>query len=158
MKINGKKIEGANYEYIVFPRPTGDIAFKAQAVLDMQPFHDMVPSPKPGKKMVPGGKILEDYDDATYKGAVAQFAEKRYAYIVLKSLEATPGLEWETVQLTDPSTWMNWETETKGAGLSSNEVNQLQLGIATANSLNQDKLDEARNRFLVSLAEEQAPS
>lgn len=156
MKLKGKKVEGANYEYIVIPRPDGDLVFKAQAVLDMKPFREMCPEPKPPTVMLPGGVKKEDFDDKNFKGAVKQFAEKRYAYIVLKSLECTPELEWETVNINKPETWLNWEQEIKDAGFSVQEVIAIQTGIATANALNQDKLDEARNRFLLSL-EAQAP-
>ncbi len=152
MKLNGKVVTGVNYEYIVIPRPDGDLVFKAEAVLDMKPFHDMCPVPKPAKIMLPGGEQKEDMNDATYKAAVSQYSEKRYAFIVISSLKATPTLEWETVQYTDPSTWLNWSEEMKAAKFTTNEINLIQLGVATANSLNQEKLDEARARFLVSLA------
>lgn len=153
MKLNGKKIEGSNYEYIVIPRPTGDLVFKAQAVLDMSLFHELCPLPKPGTILLPGGIKKEDLDDQRYKDALALHGERRYAFMVIQSLAATPELEWCTVKLSDPATWTGWDKEMKDAGFSTNEINHIQMGVATANCLNQEKLDEARLRFLASLAE-----
>lgn len=153
MKLNGKKIDTANFEYVVIPRQTGDLVFKCQAILEYKHFDELVPAPKPSKIMLPGGVMKEDPDDVTYKEAMKHYASLRYAYIVITSLQATDGLEWETVKYTDPNTWLNWETELREAKFTIGEINALQLGIATASSLNQDKLEEARNRFLASLVE-----
>lgn len=152
MKLKGKKIQGANYEWIVIPRPDGDLVFKAQAVLDMKGFNDRVQEPKPPKVMLPGGEKKEDTDDQRYKEAVKQYADMRYAYMIIKSLEATPEFEWETVNIDDAGTWLNWSKEFQDAGFTVSEINIIQFGVAAANSLNQDKLDEARARFLASQA------
>jgi hypothetical protein len=152
MKLRGKTISGPNIEYIVIPRHDGDLVFKAQAVLDMAEFEELVKLPKPGKKMLPGGKVVEDRDDAAFRSGVKDYADKRYAFIILKSLSATDGLEWDTVKLSDPDTWLGWDKEMEKAGCTFNEINLIQVGIAAANGLSQDKLDEARARFLASLA------
>jgi len=154
MKLKGKKIAGANYEWIIIPRPDGDLVFKAQAVLDMKPFTDTVQEPKPPKVLLPGGERREEYNDTRYKEAIKQYQEMRYAYMILKSLEVTPELEWETVDINKPETWLNWQTELKASGFNSTEINIIQYGVASANCLNQDKLDEARNRFLLSMEQE----
>jgi hypothetical protein len=158
MKLKGKKIQGANYEYIVIPRADGDLVFKAEAILDMEPFEQLCPMPKPGKVMLPGGETKEDFNGADYKKAIADRAEKRYSYIIIKSLQASTDLEWETVDFNNPETWGNWITELKESGFTTNEINLIQFGVATANNLSQDKIDEARNRFLASLAAAQVES
>ncbi len=152
MKMNGKEISGPNIEYVVIPRHTGDLVFKAQAVLDMSEFENLVKLPKPGKKMMAGGKIVDDREDATFRSGVKDYADKRYAFIILKSLSATEGLEWSTVRLSDPETWLGWEKEMEKSGFTFNEINLIQVGVASANGLSQEKLDEARARFLASLA------
>lgn len=152
MKMFGQKVEGPNVEYIVIPRGNGnDIVFKAQAVLDPAPFEAACKPPQPGKKMLPGGVIKEDHDDPIYKDAVKVYGDLRYSWIVIQSLKATEGLEWETVNYDDPSTWNNWEVELKAAGFTRTEIQYVMLGVANANALNQDKIDEARARFLLSV-------
>lgn len=157
MKMHGKTIEGLNIAYAVIPRHTGDLVFKCQAVLDMTEFEELVKMPKPGKKMLPGGKQVDDREDAGFRSGVKDYTDKRYAFIILKSLSATEGLEWDTVRLSDPATWLGWEKEMEKAGFSFNEINIVQVAVAEANSLNQEKLDEARARFLASLALAEQP-
>jgi hypothetical protein len=156
MKFKGRKVEGANYEWAVFPRPDGPIAFCARAVLDYKPFEDMVPLPRAPKIMVVGGAKKDDVDDQHYKAAISRHGNLRYAYLVVWSLKDSPGLEWETVRLTDPDSWLNWERELREAGFTSNEINILQMAIANANGLNSAKIEEARASFL--LSEASAPS
>lgn len=158
MKLKGKKIEGANFEWIVIPRPDGDLVFRAQAVLDLKGFSDRVAEPKPPKVMLPGGVKKEDVDDQRFKDAVTQYGEMRYAYTIIRSLEATPEFEWDTVKIDDPGTWLNWKAEFQEAGFTVGEINMIQFGIATANGLNQEKLDEARERFLASQAVQLNPA
>ena len=48
MKLAGRKIEGANVEYIVLPRGDGEpLVLKAQAILDYSPFDMLCPPPRP---------------------------------------------------------------------------------------------------------------
>ena len=73
--------------------------------------------------------------------------------MILKSLEATEGLEWETVKMDDPETWLNYEKELKDSGLSPIEVGRI-VGICmSANGLDERKMEAARDAFL---AEQQA--
>lgn len=152
MKLFGQKIEGPNVEYIVIPRGDGkDIVFKARAVLDTTAFENAVKAPRPSKKLLPGGVTKDDDKDPVYLDALKHFQDVRYSWIVIQSLKATDGLEWETVKEDDSSTWNNWETELKAAGFSSTEIQYVMLGVASANGLNQSKIEEARSRFLLSL-------
>ena len=158
MKMNGQTVSGPNIAYAVIPRHYGDLVFKAQAILDMEEFKKLVPEPLPGKKMLPGGKVVEDRDDKAFRSSVGRYADLRYAFIFLKSLSATEGIEWETIKLSEPDTWLNWEKELKDSGLSEPEIVQIQMAVAEANGLSQAKMDEARDRFLASLAEVQPKS
>lgn len=150
MKLAGKKIEGPNEEVIVIPRSgeDGDIVFIARSVLDMDDFEKFCPRPNPPIIRKRDGSRFEDRDDARYKKLMDEFASRHIAFMVLKSLEATPDLEWETVNMNDPSTWLNYETELKESGFSTIEINRIINGVITANCLNEAKLEEARKSFL----------
>lgn len=155
MKVNGRKISGANVEYIIIPRPDGDIVFKATAILDMQPFYDMCPQPKPPMVTYAGGEKKPDITDTAYLLSVKQYSELRYYFTIIWSLKDS-NIEFEKVQYTDPNTWLFFEDELKEAGFNFQEIQRIIFGTMTANSLNESKLEEARSRFLVSLAEASA--
>lgn len=149
MKYKGKKLQRPNREVIAIPRGDGeDIIFIAEAVLDFEKFEKVCPPPKPGIKLVKGGQKVPDFESAQFKSESVLYAQKRYHYIVLESLRTSPGLEWETVDYGDPSTWINWEKELKDSGFSETEINLIIFGVSNANCLNQTKIDEARTRFL----------
>src|SRR3954452_21424608 len=117
MKIGGKTPSGPNVEYCILPRgddPNDSIVFKAQAVLDMSNFDKICPPPKPTKKNVKGVWI-EDVERADYKALLEIYGNKRMIYMILKSLEATEGLEWDTVDLSDSSTWENYQKDLQNA-------------------------------------------
>lgn len=151
MKIFGRKIQGPNIEYIVIPRVDGDIVLKAEAVLSMKDFEEKVPLPKPPTVVLPGGATKADLSDPAYTSAIQQRNRIRYGYILTQSLKPTEGLEWETIQEDKPETLVNWEQELKDSGFSNPEINMIMEGVAAANGINQEKLDEARKRFLASL-------
>jgi hypothetical protein len=83
------------------------------------------------------------------------YGVKRMAYIVVKGLmDGTPDLEWETVDISDNTTWSNFRKELRDSGLSDIEINRLVNGALVANSLSERAVEEARKRFLAGL---QAP-
>ncbi len=153
MKIHGKKISGPNIETVVFPRNDGDIVFRAQAVLDYDDFEKLNPIPQPPQVLRPGGILSSDVEDKKYKAKIREWSLARTDFMVLKSLEATPGLEWETVDMSDHTTWDNYREEMKDAGLSPAEMGRIVEIVSTACGLNQDKIDEATKRFLAMEAE-----
>ena len=159
MKIAGQKIEGPNVETIVIPRGNGEpIVFQARAILDWSEFEKFCPEPKPRFKILKGGKKVKDLDAPSYKAEVEEHSRRRIAWIVLESLSATEDLEWETVDLNDPSTWHLFEDELKSAGFSAVEVHTIIQGALSANCLNERKLTEARESFLASQREATAQS
>ena len=154
MKIKGKKVSGANECIIVIPRGVGeDIILKARAVLDMDAFDKICPPPEPPVKMIPGGKKVSNPRSKGYLKEIERHSEKRLTYIILMSLQATEGLEWETVDLDDHSTWGNFRKELKDSGFSSVEVNRIIGDCVNVNALNDDKIEEARERFLLGAQE-----
>lgn len=154
MKIRGKKIEGANEAFIVIPRASSaDIVFKARAVLDMTPFEEMCPPPEPPRKMLAGGKEVKNFKDPGFLSQVDNYAVKRLSYIVLTSLEATEDLEWDKVDISDPTTWNNFRDEMREAGLSNVEIQRITAECINVNALNEDKIEEALERFLLEAQE-----
>ncbi len=154
MRLNGRVISGAAVEYIVIPRNDGDIVLKATAILDYDEFEKLCPEPKAPGVMKPGGQMSYDYNDRGYKHELEQRSEKRFGYLILKSLSATEGLEFETVSLTDPGTWHLWKDEFKNAGLTQGEISIITQGVLNANGVNEQRLKEARDRFLLTLSQQ----
>jgi hypothetical protein len=152
MKIKGKKIEGPNTQYVVIPRGDGeDIVFKVQAILDLTAFDQLCPAPEPPKKMLPGGKMITNPEDSNYIKEINDWARKRSDFIALTSLRATEELEWETVKYDNPSTWGNYRKELKDSGFSEFEIGRLINTTMEVNCLDEDKVEQARQRFLASL-------
>jgi hypothetical protein len=148
MKIHGKIIEGPAEEIIVFPRQSGDICFKAKAVLDYTDFEKACPVPEPPEVLRPGGIKSRDPNDPKYLGQIEEWAEHKSHWMILKSLEATDGLEFESVDMSDPSTWGNFKDELTRAGFSQADQGRLVTMVSTANGLNEAKIEEATQRFL----------
>ena len=154
MKIGGVVVEGPSEEVLVLPRPTsphGDIVIRCRAVLDMTHFHNMCPEPKAKPVLVAGG-FKPNEKDPGYLEQVANYSQLRFAYIALKSMEPSE-IEWETVVMDQPSTWTKWEGELKEAGISAIEINRIVACVMQANSLDEAKLEKARESFLLGLAE-----
>jgi len=147
MKINGAEVKGPAEEVLVLPRPTAeDLVFRAIAVTDMTEFEAMCPEPKPKAMLVAGG-WKKSLDNPEYIQAVGDHGVLRFAWILLKSLEPS-NIEWDTVERNKPSTWCNWDADMKAAGLSQTEVNHVVNCVASANALNEQKLEAARANFL----------
>lgn len=149
MKIGGREVKGPNVVTLVLPRGDDDqIVIMAQAVLDMEAFEKMFPSPVPPTVVVAKtGEKRPDFEDGKYKKKLEEHGTLRFNYMILKSLEATPGLEWDTVDMSNHETWKNYEEDLKNAGFSAPERNRINLAVFEANSLSEDKLKEARDRF-----------
>jgi len=152
MKIDGMEVNGPNEEILVIPRKDNDIVFKAIGVQSYEEFDALVSAPKaPGKRTKDGFKL--DLKDPTYREQSDLFGKKRFAYTILVSLEPS-NIEWETVKMEDPNTWLNWEQELRAAGFNEIEVQRIQHLVLEANCLSEDKLKEARERFLLGEGEE----
>lgn len=150
MKIAGKQVSGANIEYVILPRGDSDqLVFKAQAVLSYDNFDKMNPEPTPPQMIVAGGARVPNFESADYKTALVVHSTRKVAWMVLKSLEISE-IEWDTVKMEDPTTWENYTTDLRNAGLADVEINRIVNGVMIANCLNDAKIEEARKRFLTS--------
>ena len=151
MKIKGQKIEGPNEAIVVIPRAKGDLVFKMQAVLNTTEFETLCPEPTPPTiTRVGESKGSPDFRDKKYLAEFKVFSTRRFEYLILKSLEGTSELEWETVDMLDPTTWGNYQSELKAAGFTEIEIGRIVGGVLEANSLDDAKIEEARKRFLAS--------
>jgi len=159
MRIKDKVYNKPNIEVIVIPRSNDDnIVLKAQAILDFEIFEKLVPEPKPPVKVKAGGEKVFNVEDPGFKSAVEQRQRLQTYWIVLKSLEATDGLAWDTIDMGKPETWSNVEKELKSSGFSQVEIARIIRGCLAANSLDEARVEEARKSFLAQQREEQVKS
>lgn len=151
MKLASFTPTGPNIVEAVIPRPNGQaIMFKCQAVLDYSDFDTLCPVPKPPVRVYSNGRQELDYDDAKYKEKSEKWGKFRLGFVLMRSLAATEGLEWEHAKLGDPETWLNIENEFRSLFMTDAEIRYVIECVMEANSLNEDKLDEARKSFLAS--------
>jgi len=152
MKINGKEITKQGVETIVFPRPDGDLVFRAKPVTSFEDFDKLCPRPKAPEMLKPGNIRIEDVEDPKYKKAISDWADKRSNWMLLQSLGATEGLTWDSINPSDSETWKNFGKELETCGLSPIELTHLFDILITACGLTQDKIEEATKRFLAGQA------
>lgn len=148
MKIAGKKLDGPNVEVVVFPRQSGDIVIKAQAVLDESEFRELCPSPEAPIITRRDGTKFRDTDDKKYDEELSKWARRKVAWTMIKSLEATEDLEWETVSINDPETFENVNKELGEAGFTQAEQVRIMDAVNQVNGLDQSKIEEATKNFL----------
>ena len=153
MKIHGKTYDEPRVETVVIPRNGGDIIFKAKAILDYEPFEALCPGPMAPMVMRKGGEQFRDVEDAKFKTKVNEWAHNRTNWMIIESLKATDGLEWETVDPKNPTTWDNYIVELTKANFSNAEINRIVECVIDANGLNQKRIDEATERFLAGQAQ-----
>jgi hypothetical protein len=153
MKIKGKTIEQPAEEVIVFPRKSGNLVFKAKPVKNYEDFEKICPTPVPESILKPGGVQSQDVENPKYKKELDDWAACKTHWMILKSLSATPDLEWDTVDMSKPETYANYVKELEECGLTAIEVSKLFEIIQVACGLNQDKIDEATAAFLAGQVE-----
>ena len=151
LRIGNMVVDGPSEEILVLPRLQGDIVIRTRAVVDMKPFEALCPEPVPPKKLVKGGFQIDE-NNSGYIEALAKHGDNRFAFICIKSLEPSD-IGWERVDLSKPSTWCEWQKELAEAGMSSVEVNRILLAVMSANSLDENKLKQARESFVRGMRE-----
>lgn len=153
LRIGNVVVDKPSESVLVLPRDNGeDITIIARAVLSMEEFDLYCPKPQAKKAFVKGKGTIELVDDPEFRKQIASYGEKRFAFMALKSLEPSD-IDWQTVKMDRPETWTNWQQELKDAGLGQNEVDRITVCVMQANSLDERKLEEARQAFLHGLEE-----
>ncbi len=155
MKLSGHTFDKPAIVYCVLPRVDEDIVFHCGPVLDYDEYDALCPVPEPPMQFHKGGVKVPDIEDETYLMQVSNRSDQRISYIVLKSLQYTKDLTWETVDMRKPNTWANYEQELKDAYFTTTEVQRIMNACFEANSLSERRVEEARSNFLVGLEEEQ---
>lgn len=154
MKLYGEKFDGPNVAVLVLPRNGKDIVFKARAVLDYTRFDALCPKPMPKMVTLPGGGTKFLWDEKSYSVALDHWGKSRTAFTVVESLRATEGLEWEKVDYDNPTTWMDYQKELSEAFFADREIVRILQIVWEANGIDDEKLEEARQRFLLTQAAE----
>lgn len=149
MKIGNVEIT-SNEEILILPRVGGDLVIRAKAV-SLRDFEKICPEPEaPGIRTAEG--FSRDEKDKGYRALMDERDSKRLAYLCIASLEPSE-IEWNEVSLDKPGTWLNWSEELAAAGLSNVEINRIVNCVLSANSLDEDKIKEARDSFLLGQAQ-----
>jgi len=147
VKIKGFQ-PGPNIETIVLPRGDGSqIIFKARAVLDYSGFEKLCPSPQMPRSQRAGGDWFDNPDDDDYKKKSDDRSSLEIDWMIIESLKATDGIQWEQVDYEKPSSWKLWRDELKAAGFSKVEVGRIFNGVWAANSLDERLVKQARDSF-----------
>lgn len=146
MRIGGVTVEGVNECVMVLPRPGDDIIIKAKAVDNWDEFTKLCSEPKPNAILTRDGK-KDDLNAKDYLDQLEVYAARKMGYLVVKSLEPS-NIEWLTVEMDKPSTWINYESDFLASNLTQIEINMIADLVMEANQLDDEKLKEARDSFV----------
>lgn len=134
-----------NEETLVIPRGDAMVVFRARGLANMDDFEKLCPEPKPPGKLTRDGYVPDTNDD-NFKKSATEYGKRRFAYLIVKSLEPSE-IEWDTVDINNPGTWANWETDMKTNSFTAVECNLVMNLVMGANSLDENKLRKAREVF-----------
>jgi hypothetical protein len=154
MKLHGIKLEGPATKTIAIPRETGNLVFVFQAILETESFNKIYPPPIPPVKKMAGGTKVKVLDDPEFKKKTQEWAENKAHWMFLKSIAATPELEFETIDMANPETWKNYDVEFTSAGLTEPERLKLLQTYIEVQGLDEEKIEAATKSFLAGLQEE----
>lgn len=154
MKLNGVELGKPKNKIIPIIRGEEEIIFEAACITDQSELDNYLTDPEPPAVIRNGQTSASvDLNDKNYVEAVKENSTKRVDWMVAKSLLATEGLEWDTVDFTNPDTWGNYREELQQAGFNNFQIMRLVNGVLDANGLNEERVAEARNRFLATQQE-----
>jgi len=150
MKIGGVQVTSSD-ALLVLPRSGEDIPIRAKAVSITEEFDEKCPEPIVPVLQTKNGKE-PDYADKDYKEAMERRGKLRFALMCVRSLEPS-NIEWDEVDVDKPSTWLKWPDELQAAGISEVECTRILGLVLEANSLDENKIKEARATFLLGQGE-----
>lgn len=158
MKLLGVTLQAPSVKVIPIVRETGDIFLQAQAISSFDEFDKICPVPEPPIIQKPGETPTPNFLDAGYRKALMARNKKMMDYMIVHSLLATPGLEWELVKLEDINTYHLYPEDLRAAGFCATEVTRIVNTVYAANSLNDDEIEKARASFLAGKAQKKEQS
>lgn len=148
MKLHGEVIDIPNVKIIPIVRDTGTIILKAAPIRSFEDFAKICPVPEPPVREIPGKGLVPMVDSKEYQLTLEVRNRQLLEYMVIKSLEATEGLTWDSVDMNDPSTYKNYVTELLESGFTQVEITRIVQTVMAANSLDEEAIDRARETFL----------
>ena len=150
MKINNTKVEPPKATPLVIPKGNTEYVFKFKVVqtADFDEFERMCPKPKPPHKTSPTKGSFYDTDDKKYKAAFDEYIMQFVNYRFLASIAATEGLDFETVDNDDPTTWGNYKTELLEAGFTDIEIAHMINTCGKVQGLTAAQIEQATQSFL----------
>jgi hypothetical protein len=158
MKLHGQVLDIPNVKIIPIIRDTGTIYLSTAPVKSFDEFLKVCPIPEPPMRELPGGEMKPMVESKEYKAALEERNRQMLHYMIIKSLEATDGLTWDTVDLNDPSTYKNYADELMSAGFTAIEITRIVNAVMQTNSLDEDAIDHARADFLASQRVQAGPA
>lgn len=157
MKIKGKVIPPPSPVKITLYREDGPIILTAQAILDYSEFDKLCPEPKVPVDYGPNKAPVQVRDDPKYKSDIISYSQKRQAWEFIKSLSCTDGLEWDSVRLDDPDTWMNYRRDLATC-FTEEEIGRIMLGSMEAGNPTEARRKEAFDSFTPTQAQVEGQS
>lgn len=154
MKIDGQEVnnDDAIIGPVVIVRGEKKFGFYACPVWDFEEFNDLCPHPEPPVTSwnAKTGKQERDPKSPAYVQAVSDYGDKRWGYILLKSLEPSK-LELPGIDIEDPETWANVESALRKT-LSHFEFGQVIKLVEEANSIDAEAMERNKESFLAEAA------
>lgn len=147
MKLKGKTINPPKSVPIPVIREDGDIILLAAPLMDYKEFDSLCPEPKAPLLYGPNRRPVQLTDSPEYRQSMERHSEMRTAYTIVKSLQATPDLTWETVDITNPDTWLNYKAE-MATHFTVHEVGDIISSVLQANMPSEERREEALRNFM----------
>lgn len=155
MKISGHELNGAPHEDVLpLPHQGKIIPIRARAIQSFDEFNKLCPEPEPPGKLTKDG-FIPNPEDEGFKATLTNYHKRRMGWMVINSLQ---DMEWDTVRVENPATWAAWEKDLQNGGLSQVQCNLIFQHVMAVNSLDESKLREARELFLLGQAQSQSDS
>ena len=154
MKFKGITLEPPKAQPLVLPIGGVDVVLMIKPVYDDSPFLDLSPRPEPPVLHMADGSKKIDVDDSAYALASDTWSRNSTTWRYLKALEDSE-IEWEQVDINDVSTYQYFEQELSEAGFSRIYIHNILLKIHTLSGMNQALIEEATERFILGMGQEQ---
>lgn len=147
MKLQGKKVSGPKIEEIYVETVEGPVMLIVRPLGSDDNFEEVMPSPRPPARQLPSGELLYDNEDKNFTQSILNYSKYKVAWQVIRSLDRTPGLEFDTVNMSDPLTWENVYKEIEDS-LGDKTMKRILTAFGKVNVLDDDQIEEAKKSFL----------